>query len=445
MNTALLRLLLVSLAPVRPVQDAPAPAKTWTQPELERVSNEIKADIETMRGMKFLRPVEVKVADKKDFLDYARKRQEETETPERRSRDEAIAKMLGAIPADLDLQAALEKLLEEQVGGFYDPSSDAFYLMETFGGDLAKIILAHELTHALDDQHFDLDAKLKELGQQTDAEWAFAAVVEGSGTSAMNQWTFAHLKDLDRQALIGSQDLGTKGLADAPPFLWKPLIAAYLCGEGFLVRTGGMNIAMKAAKVDDVKQAFESPPRSFEQILHPKKYWEEAERDDPRRIRFETSSLPGGWKALGEDTLGELYLGLVTTPVEKRKGLDASNPFAILGIEYTNKASVGWGGDRVVLLGRGEARLLQLVTLWDTPEDAVEFHDALSSGWGGQTRTAGARKTENGFFVTGDVVRGDFVVITIESGTNTEDPGRFRGVPWEEIGGPAAPGTSAPR
>jgi hypothetical protein len=128
-------LLLVSTTPIGS-QDS-APTKKWTQAELESVSETIRADIEQQRGTKFLRPVKVQVTDAKGFLEYAHKRQEKTETPERRVRDETVAKMLGLIEPDLDLQKALEKLLESQVGGFYEPGADTFYLMESFGGDLA--------------------------------------------------------------------------------------------------------------------------------------------------------------------------------------------------------------------------------------------------------------------------------------------------------------------
>jgi len=362
------------------VQDAKAaPPKVWTQAELEAVSAEIKSDIETMRGTKFQRPVKVKVTDKKGFIEYARKRQEKTETPERKARDEWNAKLLGLVPIDMNLQAALEKLLEGQVGGFYDPGSDTFYLMDSFGGDLARIILAHELTHALDDQCFDLDGQLAKLHQESDAEFAFQAVVEGSGTSAMNQWTMQHLKDLDRAALLESSDLETQGLAEAPQFLWKPLIAAYLRGEGFLVHTAGMNVGMKASKTEDIRRAFEHPPRSSEQILHPDKYWDADKVDEPRKVSVDASKLQSGWKVAGEDTLGEITLALVTTPLDQRKPFDPKNPLSILGIQYTNKAAEGWGGDRAVLLEKGDARVLWLVTAWDRPEDAQEFQAAVAA------------------------------------------------------------------
>ena len=374
-------LIAFPLAVVATTQDA-SPTKTekWTQEELERVAADIQADLEEMREAKFKRPVKVQTGSKQDFLDYVRRRQEKTETPERRARDETVAKMLGLIPPEMDVQAELKKLLEAQVGGFYDPSSDTFFIMDSFGGDLAKIILAHELTHALDDQYYDLDGKLAAAKEQSDAEFSLSALFEGSGTSAMNQWTFKRLKDLDKKALMESANVGTQGLDTAPALLWKPLIAAYLRGEGFLVHAEGMNIAMKAPTLEDVRRAFERPPRSSEQILHPAKYWDEEKLDEPRKIEFDASKRPEGWTVLGEDTLGEIYLAILTTPPDKRGGFDTKNPFAIIGLQFTNKAAEGWGGDRMLLLGKGDLRWLELVTIWDTPDDAREFFDLVKPG-----------------------------------------------------------------
>ncbi len=364
------------------VQDAGAArGKVWTQEELERVSEEIRSDIEATRGMKFKRPVRVKITDKKGLIDYIHKREQKTETPERRTRDEQVAKMLGLIPPEMDLHAVLEKLLESQVGGFYDPGTDTFYLMEAFSGDLARCILSHELIHALDDQYFDLDKNLKDLREETDAGFADHALAEGSAYAGGKEWMALHLQSLDREALLKADDLLSGGLDDAPPFLWLPLLGSYLRGEGFLVRTAGVNIAMKGAKVEDIKQAFEHPPRSSEQILHPEKYWDPKTLDEPRAVAIDASKLQLGWKALGEDTLGEMMLALVTTPTEKRPKFDPKNPLSVLGIQYTNKAAEGWGGDRALLLEKGDARALWLVTVWDTPEDAKEFRDAAAAAF----------------------------------------------------------------
>ncbi len=375
---ALLTPLLLQ-APLLAQDPAAPPAQgEWTQVELESISNEIRGEIETLRGMSYTRPVAVKLTDKQGFLEYARKRQAATETPERRVRDESVAKLLGLVPHELDLQKTFESFLEQQVGGFYDPGSNTFYLMKGFQGDLARIILAHELTHALDDQVFGLDKLIAAAQQDTDVEFAVQAMVEGSGVNAMNAWTMKHMAKLDRKALTDSSDLGTKGLDTAPTVVWKPLLAAYLRGDGFLVHAEGINMLLAAAKNDELRACFNDPPRSSEQILHPKKYWVESKRDRPVPVKLDAANLPKGWKVIGQDTLGELYLGLVTQPFAERGGLDAKNPMALINTRYTNKSAEGWGGDRLLLAEKGEARVLYLVTYWDTPQDADEFAAALT-------------------------------------------------------------------
>jgi hypothetical protein len=377
MFTTLPALALLTLQ-TPPTPPAPAPAsEVWTQAELERVTAEISAQVEVLRGQKYKTPVPVKITDKKGFFTYAKSRQDATQTPQRMQRDESVAKLLGLIPSTMDLEKTMLKLLEDQVGGFYDPESKSFYLMESFTGGVAKIILAHELTHALDDQYYDIDGTLKKIAGNTDAEVAFQAVVEGSGTGEMNQWFKAHMTEVSMEDLSRAQGMGADQLADAPPYLWKPLLAVYLRGDGFLTHQKGMNLTMKAATTDDVRMAFQSPPRSTEQILHPAKYWDEKSLDEPVPVAIDTSKLPAGWMVLGEDTLGELYLAMLTTPAKDRKGLDVANPMSMLGIKYTNTAAEGWGGDRLVLLGHGEDRMLQLVTVWDTLKDADEFASAL--------------------------------------------------------------------
>ena len=388
MLTTLCLSLLTSAAPAE--EDG-----KWTQAELERAAAEIKAEVETLRGLQFKRPVKVELADKKGFLEYARRRQQLTMTAGRVERDELAAKLLGLIPRDMDLMAAFEDFLEDQVGGFYDPSSDTFFLMDSFTGPVAKVILAHELTHALDDQHFDIDGVLERLGEKSDAELAFQSVVEGSGTSAMNQWTVKHLAEMATADLTQASAIGSDALATAPAYLWKPLIAVYLRGEGFLVRAAGLNLMMKPAKADDVRRAFEDPPRSTEQVLHPEKYWDAAKRDDPVEVDLALEDLGGGWRVVGEDTLGELLLAIVATPPERRGGLDAKNPASILGIEYTNDAAKGWGGDRAAVLAKGEERCLELVTVWDTAGDAREFEAAARAALPANAEVAFVEETRS--------------------------------------------------
>lgn len=419
-----------------PPQD-PARAE-WTQAELEKVSAEIAVEVEDLRGEKFQKPVAVQLTDQAGFLEYARKRQAATESPERRLRDETAAKLLGLIPRDLDLQKTFEAFLEQQVGGFYDPGSRTFYLMKTFRGDLARIILAHELTHALDDQLFDLDKLIRGAGQDTDAEFAVQAMVEGSGVNAMNAWTMKHLAQLDRKALSESSDLGTKGLDTAPTLVWKPLLAAYLRGDGFLVHAEGLNMLMGKARKEELVACFGAPPRSSEQILHPKKYWDAKKRDDPRRVTLDAAALSKEWQVIGQDTLGELALGLVTQPFAERGGLDAKNALALVNTRYTNATVEGWGGDRLLLARKGEARVLYLATAWDTPQDADEFEAALRELTRPVEAGAAGPEAARGAWLSGlsalEIVRDPkqaVVTLRIEHGTRPGAEGLPAMLPWD--------------
>lgn len=360
---------------------APAP---WTQAELEQLSRDIQQDLEVLREAKFTRPVAVKLADKKEFFEYAKARQELTETPEKIAADETIAKLLGVFPAELDMMATTMEFLEDQVGGFYDPASDSFALMDACPQSVAPIILAHELGHALDDQLYSIDSQIEALKGNSDATLAYHAVVEGSGTSVMVRWTIERMKGgegaeaIDLAGMNEMQAASQDSLAKAPMWLWKPLIAVYLRGASFLARTENVMAGqMGGAKNADIDAAFKSPPRSMEQVLHPEKYWDEGERDEPTVVEFDASAVDAGWTKQREDTMGELLLAILTTAPDQRGGLDASNAMAMMSLRYTNDAAAGWDGDRTALFSKDGAHYLRLVTVWDTEKDAAEFLGAM--------------------------------------------------------------------
>ena len=362
-------------------------AQQWDKSELERVAAEIRAEVEDMRDLEFGHPVAVELADKAGFLAHATERMNEMTPDGKFENDQDIARHLAMIPTDMDLLATTMEFLAGQVGGFYSPSSETFYLMESFTGDAAKIILAHELCHALDDQHFDLDAGFVDTMRSTDASTAYASVVEGSGTWLMTRYMFRHAGDLSPAALIEASSASAQSIADTPPYLWKPLLAVYQQGQAFLDQ--GYRIDKKAKKKEEPKGkadpnesvdgAFERPPRSTEQILHPRKYWVAGEMDEPVAVRHRLGALPSGWSEMHRDTLGELLLGVFTTPLDERTAPDLSDPMAALSLRFTNEAATGWGGDEVLLLGRDDSRIVHLATTWDSSEDTAEFSDAAEA------------------------------------------------------------------
>ncbi len=359
----------------------------WTQSELEALAARIQGEVEALRGAEFLRPVRVQIASVADLREYTRKRLELLVPPERIAADETVAKLLGVIPPDMDLLATVLGMLEEQVGGYYDPLADAFSMMEGVPRGLAGAVLSHELGHALDDQLFGFDGPLVALAAHTDASLAYDAVIEGSGTSVMNQWMLQHLDEVDMSGSEDFMNASMRSMADMPAWIWKPLLAVYLGGASFLARTDSMLAGQtRAASAADVERAFRQPPRSTEQVLHPEKYWELGRIDQPLEVTIPTDELSSprsrdeareGWSVAREDTLGELMLAILCTPPEERGSLDSSDPMAVLGVRFTNELAQGWGGDRLVLLTNGGARYLVLVTRWDSERDAAEFYGAL--------------------------------------------------------------------
>jgi len=346
-----------------------------TVEQLEEIRDEVLADVEDLRGGDFKRTVDVEVTTKEGFIEYAKQRTEDMQTEEARSAEQEVAKLLGLIPADMDLEATMFDFLESQVGGFYEPSEETFYVVSTFNDpDVLRVILVHELTHALDDQLFGIDDKLGPLMKtNSDAAVAFHAVVEGSGTTVMNQWILPRVM-AGKISLQALQELDTTaGMEDMPEYIWLPLMHSYLQGAAFLARSDNIMVGAAAKPpASDIDRAFLSPPRSTEQVLHPEKYWDEDKLDEPHRIEIDSSKLAEGWSVLKSDTLGEVNLSLFSRPLGKRQAFTALPTF-------TSDAAAGWGGDRFVLLGNEDARLLYLMTSWDSELDTDEFVEALES------------------------------------------------------------------
>mgnify|MGYP000282732116 CR=1 FL=1 len=347
-----------------------------TQAELEAMTAAILEDIEALRGAEYTREVKVSIADHEGFLSYVDERIDRMTTPDKLRAEELALKVFGLIEPDMDYMATQMEILESQVGGFYDPATESFCLMDSFQGGLAKIILAHELTHALDDQLYDIDGTLDRLDGNADAQLAYQAVVEGSGTGLMNRWMIGNLgKEVSMEDLQGAEVMDTASLEDAPACMWKPLMMVYLRGASFLCRSDNVMVGQMGNIADeDLHRAFTAPPRSSEQVLHPEKYWDADRRDEPTPVRLDTSRLEAaGWKLLHTETLGEAQLALVTSPMDERGGLDASNPMALLGMRYTNRAAEGWDGDRYTMLEKDGALLFYFASVWDSEQDQEQF------------------------------------------------------------------------
>jgi hypothetical protein len=353
----------------------------FTDAVLQARVAEIAPRVAEMRGMEWKHDVPAGLQSADEFIEFAIDDFEQEYGMETfRAMSEAY-RLLGLIDPEMDLFETTMDLLRGQVGGYYDPRTKRFYMIDSYRqGATADIILAHELTHALDDQYFDLQA-LMEGADSADKEFAIRAVVEGSGTSLMNLYAvrgaLSGWLELDPVAMMAEMEGQSESLKAAPAYLIMTLALPYMEGNKLLTRkTNVLEASMTAPSDADLRAAFANPPRSSEQVLHIEKYWDPAQVDEP--IEVETplilDFLSDEWVLSHEDTLGELGCYVMTAETLP----DLTTAAGQLAGRWTNAAATGWGGDRYASFsGPGGARLLVWDSIWDTESDAVEFAVAL--------------------------------------------------------------------
>jgi hypothetical protein len=274
------------------------------------------------------------------------------------SADQQLLRMLGLIPAGADLRAIQASIFEDQVAGYYDPHTRRLALVRDATGSseaIAEITLAHELTHALDDQVFGLHDV---SGATSDRALAYTALVEGDATLAMSQYAHRYISGA---GLLGAALSSSSGSSTAslPPYIESSLEFPYLNGEAFV---SALYDVAKGWKLVDF--AFEHrPPISTEQVIHPLKY--EAD-EQPLDVPLNTAPLLPGFRRTMNTTLGEF----VTEQLLQRRGLAR---------DVAERAAAGWGGDAVELWQSGRQNVLVAAWRWDTPQDAAEFESALRS------------------------------------------------------------------
>jgi hypothetical protein len=251
----------------------------------------------------------------------------------------------GLVPPDFDYEEGAFRLLEAQLAGFYEPHDKKMYLASDLPERAADATLAHELVHALQDQHYDLGAQLSYQPAANDRESALQALAEGDATSAMMDLL---LKDTHRRAIdvpddvfaaeVESSMTGTAEGNSVPRVLRASLVAPYVDGILFVhaLRRRGIAKSGGVTGGDDagwsaVDAAWKRPPETTEQLLHVDKY---DAREPGESIAVPPPPGPG-WASVYDDVFGEEGLRIAVEETVPAKSAAA--------------AARGWGGDRVAL------------------------------------------------------------------------------------------------
>src|SRR6266850_2386409 len=187
-----------------------ADAKVTSNAEFIAAADEVLSKMSEITGLKLRVPLKKSLRSREEIRAYVIKQMNEEKTPAERYAGARSAEAFGLIPKGFDLDAFMVNVLTEQVEGLYDPKTREFYIADWSPFSEQRMVMAHELTHALEDQHFQIEAWLKAARPNEDAELARDAVLEGSAMVAMIDYlmlgTGRSLKDLpefDPSMLMG--------------------------------------------------------------------------------------------------------------------------------------------------------------------------------------------------------------------------------------------------
>src|SRR5947199_5002903 len=196
-------LILATLAPIVTVTRAQAQSATATvtadakRAAVVEATTEVLKETSELRQLPILRPVKSDTQSRAEIERFLIKNMDEDTTPAEMHATEVSLKKLGLVPQDFQFRPFIIKLLTEQVAGYYDPKQQELFLADWIDLDGQKAVMSHELTHALQDQHFNLRRFEKWPKGDSDAELAAHALVEGEATLVMI------LYDLEQQGLRG--------------------------------------------------------------------------------------------------------------------------------------------------------------------------------------------------------------------------------------------------
>lgn len=344
-----------------------ADSKAANNADFLAAADEVLQQMSEITGLKLLTPLKKSLRSREEIRAYVIKQMDEEKNAAERYADARTAEAFGLIPKGFDLDAFMVNVLTEQIEGLYDPKAQEFYIADWSPPDEQRMVMAHELTHALEDQHFHIEAWSRAARPNEDAELARDAVLEGSAMAAMvdylMQGTGRSLKDLpefDPSMLFDQLDMqNTPALKSAPPFLKDALIFPYISGLNFSAAV------LKNSGWPALAGVFEKPPVSTQQILHPAAY---KSGKTPSTV-----SLPSFDKILGKDwaKLDENIMGEFGWKEVLKQFLDDGRAKSL---------AAAWNGDRYATYEQKETKKLILVTRLhlDSEEHAARFFGQYS-------------------------------------------------------------------
>ena len=362
--------------------------------ELFRSVDEILKFASQDTGLPIRSEVKRKLVDRDEVVAFIQKHMAEDEDAQRLRRSELVLKKFGLLPRDFDLEKFLLALLSEQVAGYYDPKTKTVNLLDSIDHEQQRPLLAHELTHALQDQSFDLEKYMKagdkNLATQKDdptptdiandeASAARQAVVEGQAMVVLLDYelspTGQTVQDspqivaaLKEGMIVGTAD--SIQFRNAPLYIKEALTFPYRYGIEFEA-----DLLTKANKDTAYAALFRDPPRTTRQIMQPDTYLA-GEKIDPMRLPDFNKDFKN-YQRFDVGAVGEFDVAILIDQYQGTERAQELYPEWRGGFYYAARPKV----DPAAPLG------LLYVSRWSSAQKAAEFGWVYSKGLQGRYRS----------------------------------------------------------
>ncbi len=343
-----------------------SPAQDQGRASLPAPLQTVADQVEEIRGLRFTRPVHPDPITHEQLVKGIGDSVDRSYPEEQMRRRTMVWRAIGVIPSDGDLRKDVEGFAGGSVIGYYDTAThELVFIGSGKPTPFERVTLAHELTHALDDQHFNLN-RLDQLDGSCSEEELAAGVGLAEGDARLTELTYVtkKLTEPEYREYVQQAVQGGTAPTGLSPFVFQLLVWPYPNGQRFvqqLVARGGY---------DAVNDAFRHPPASTEQILHPERYPSDEQQDVD--VPDARPSLGKGWEQLDVYDVGEEWLRLM---LELR-----------LPTEQAAGAAAGWDGGEYRAWSDGDRVAVWLRTVWDSPQEAGQFRTAAED-WLARTRT----------------------------------------------------------
>ena len=417
--------LLINLATTRAQRTTTISGSAARNAAIVATTAEILRETSEIRELEILRPVKSGAQSRVEIERMLVKKLDEQMTRDDMHATEVSLRKFGLVPEDFSYRPFIIKLLTEQVAGYYDAKAREFFIADWLEIEGQKPVISHELTHALQDQHFNLKRFEKWQEGDSDAELAAHALIEGDATLAMTLYMVKNpLVALAFSRSLSGMTAAAKQYNESPRALRDTLVFPYSQGTDWamsLYKRGGWKA---------VSNAFSKLPLSTEQILHPEKY---VSYEVPVKVRLPDLEDVLNGKVGKQSAVSSQKIAISSqhSAVSRhhaemssqnssrktvrpsranrspaRKGSETRHPapdtrnparwrriendvngewsyFLILdqflnSESWSKRAAAGWAGDRYAIYEEPSTgkTLLTHVSEWDTPNDAEEFFNA---------------------------------------------------------------------